>query len=482
MKVKGQGLSRRKFLSYTGLTAAGCFLTDSAMGQSGDARKKPNVLFVLADQWRAQACGYAGDPNLAGMTPHLDQLAEESINLVNAVSNCPVCTPYRASLITGQYPLTHGLFLNDLCLSTKAVSMAQAYHQEGYDTGFIGKWHLDGHGRASSIPKERRQGFEYWKVLECTHSYNHSQYYDNDDPSRKTWPEYDVFAQTKDAQSYIKAHADQSKPFMLILSWGPPHNPYESAPESYRALFSKEKIVQRPNVRGDFKGDLAGYYAHIAALDKSLGDLLKTLDVSGLRDDTIVVFTSDHGDMLGSQGMSRKQKPWDEVVRVPFLLRYPQAHKGGRELEFPMGTPDIMPTLLGLCGIKIPDSVEGSDYSAVFAGAAEPEDQAVLIECPSPFGEWTRANGGREYRGLRTKRYTYVRDLQGPWLMYDNQRDPYQLKNLISNPEYAALQKRLDQRLLDMLKTRNDTFERGETYIAERGYTVDRSGTVGYHD
>jgi len=180
--------------------------------------------------------------------------------------------------------------------------------------------------------------------------------------------------------------------------------------------------------------------------------------------------------------MSRKQKPWDEVVRVPFLLRYPQAHKGGRELEFPMGTPDIMPTLLGLCGIKIPDSVEGSDYSAVFAGAAEPEDQAVLIECPSPFGEWTRANGGREYRGLRTKRYTYVRDLQGPWLMYDNQRDPYQLKNLISNPEYAALQKRLDQRLLDMLKTRNDTFERGETYIAERGYTVDRSGTVGYHD
>jgi len=472
--------SRRRFLSYSGLAAANCLLAGAATGRGVQGTKKPNVLFILADQWRAQACGYAGDPNLKGMTPHLDQLAQESINLVNAVSNCPVCTPYRASLITGQYPLTHGLFLNDLCLSTKAVSIAQAYNKAGYDTGFIGKWHLDGHGRSSYIPKERRQGFEYWKLLECTHNYNKSKYYDNDDPACRIWPEYDVFAQTKDAQSYIRARTEKSNPFMLILSWGPPHNPYETAPESFRALFPKEKVVQRTNVKGDFKGDLAGYYAHIAALDKSLGDLLKTVDEMGLRDDTIVVFTSDHGDMIGSHGMSRKQKPWDEVVRVPFLLRYPKAHKGGRELEFPIGTPDIMPTLLGLCGIGIPESVEGLDFSAVFCGATEPEDHAALIECPSPFGEWKRANGGREYRGLRTKRHTYVRDLEGPWLMYDNEKDPYQLNNLIGNPEYATLQKRLDGRLQKMLKERGDTFEKGETYIAERGYKVDPSGTVGY--
>ncbi len=474
-------MNRRKFLSYTGLAAAGCFLADSAAGQSAAGAKKPNVVFVLADQWRAQACGYAGDPNLAGMTPHLDQLAGESVNLVNAISTCPVCTPYRASLITGQYPLTHGLFLNDLCLSTRAVSLAQACQQAGYDTGYIGKWHLDGHGRSAYIPKERRQGFEYWKVLECTHSYNKSFYYDNDDPTRRVWPEYDVFAQTKDAQSYIRNHAEGGKPFLLVLSWGPPHNPYETAPESYRKLFPKEKVQLRPNVQGDFQGDLAGYYAHIAAMDRSLGDLLKTIDESGLRENTIVVFTSDHGDMLGSHGMIRKQKPWDEAVRVPFLLRYPKVQRGGRELKFPIGTPDIMPTLLGLCGIAVPATVEGSDFSAVLAGAAEPEDHAALIQCPSPFGEWTRAKGGREYRGLRTERYTYVCDRQGPWLMYDNESDPYQLKNLISNPEHAELQKRLDQRLQGMLRTRADTFEPGESYIAQRGYQVDASGTVRYH-
>lgn len=476
------GMSRRKFMSQSALGVVACVLAESAAGQSTAARKKPNVLFVLADQWRAQACGYAGDPNLVGMTPHLDQLASESVNLVNAISNCPVCTPYRACLMTGQYPLTHGLFLNDLCLSTEAVSIAQAYNQAGYDTGIIGKWHLDGHGRSAYIPKERRQGFEYWKVLECTHNYNQSHYYDNDDTTRKTWPGYDVFAQTKDAQSYIRARSQAGKPFMLVLSWGPPHNPYETAPESYRALFPKEKIVQRPNVTGDSRTALAGYYAHIAALDKSLGELLQTLDERGLRENTIVVFTSDHGDMLGSQGMIRKQKPWDEAVRVPFLLRYPQVHKGGRKLEFPIGTPDIMPTLLGLCGIAIPDTVEGSDFSAIFAGATEPQDHAALIECPSPFGEWTRAKGGREYRGLRTKRYTYVRDLQGPWLMYDNEQDPYQMKNLINDPEHAALQQSLDTRLQAMLKSRKDTFERGETYIAQRGYKVDPHGTVVYQN
>lgn len=472
--------NRRRFLSCSGLAVAHCFLTSSCMSTGATGRKKPNVLFVLADQWRAQACGYAGDPNLKGMTPNLDRLAGESVNLVNAVSNCPVCTPYRASLLTGQYPLTHGLFLNDLCLSNEATSIAQVYNKAGYDTGFIGKWHLDGHGRSAYIPKERRQGFEYWKVLECSHSYNHSFYYEKDDSTRKIWSGYDVFAQTKDAQSYIRARADKSRPFMLVLSWGPPHNPYQTAPESYRALFPKEKVVQRPNVEGDFKGDLAGYYAHIAALDKSLGDLIKIIDEMGMREDTIVVFTSDHGDMLGSRGMSRKQKPWDESIRVPFLLRYPKVHAGGRELEFPLGTPDIMPTLLGLCGIDIPDSVEGSDYSAVFSGAAEPEDHAALIECPSPFGEWKRIRGGREYRGLRTKRYTYVCDLQGPWLMYDNDNDPYQQNNLINNPAHDVLQKRLDQRLKKMLKERGDTFERGEKYIAQRGYKVDRHGTVGY--
>ena len=139
---------------------------------------QPNIIFVFGDQWRAQATGYAGETSVR--TPNLDRLAGESLNLVNAVSNCPLCTPYRASLLTGQYPLTHGLFVNDVPLNPNAVSLGKAFATGGYDTAYIGKWHVDGHGRDAPIPPERRQGFQFWKVLECTHDYNRSAYYDGD--------------------------------------------------------------------------------------------------------------------------------------------------------------------------------------------------------------------------------------------------------------------------------------------------------------
>jgi arylsulfatase A-like enzyme len=439
------------------------------------------VVFVLADQWRAQACGYAGDPNLRGKTPNLDRLAAESVNFTHAVSCCPVCTPYRASLITGQYPLTHGLFLNDVCLSTRATSLAQAYAQAGYDTGYIGKWHLDGHGRSAYIPPERRQGFDYWKVLECTHAYNRSPYYAGHDPTQRLWEGYDVFAQTQDAQAYIADHASRAKPFLLVLSWGPPHNPYETAPDEFKRLFDADKLALRPNVDADNRAarkDLAGYYGHIAAMDACLGRLLKTLDDSGLREDTVFVFTSDHGDMLGSHGEIRKQRPWDEAVRVPLLVRYPAAQPKGKALGLPVNTPDLMPTLLGLSGIPPPASVQGDDFSALIRGAAEPEDNPVLIACHTPFGEWTREKGGREYRGVRTRRHTYVRDLNGPWLLYDNENDPCQLANLVAKAEHAALQARLEGELQKLLNKTKDDFLPGSAYIEKWGYPVDKSGTV----
>ncbi len=446
---------------------------------AGPGVSRPNVVLVLADQWRAQACGYAGDPNLRGKTPHLDRLAAEGAVFSHAVSCCPVCTPYRASLLTGQYPLTHGLFLNDVCLSTRATSLAQACAAAGYDTAYIGKWHVDGHGRGAYIPPERRQGFDYWKVLECTHDYNRSPYYADDDPVRKVWPGYDVNAQTKDAQAYVRRHACASKPFLLVLAWGPPHNPYDSAPEAYKRLFDAGGLVLRPNVRGDSRRDLAGYYAHIAAMDACLGDLLRTLDETGLRDKTVVVFTSDHGDMLGSQGEVRKQKPWDESIRVPLVVRGPAGEaKGGVTLDAPINAPDLMPTLLGLCGVPVPPSAEGEDCSDWIRSGKAPDDRSALIACYTPFGEWTRARGGREYRGVRTVRYTYVRDLNGPWLLYDDAADPYQRTNLVGRADCAALQARLEGELQNLLRKTHDAFLPGPAYIETWGYRVDASGTV----
>ncbi|MEC8892878.1 MAG: sulfatase-like hydrolase/transferase, partial [Candidatus Poribacteria bacterium] len=200
--------------------------------------KKPNIVFVFGDQWRAQATGYAGNPTVK--TPHLDRFATESINLTQAVSGYPVCSPARASLLTGQFPLTHGVFVNDVHLDNSTVSIAQAFKQGGYQTSYIGKWHVDGHGRSNYIPPERRQGFEDWKVLECTHNYNQSAYYSGNSDQKLFWDGYDAIDQTKAAEDYIRQHRNSDQPFLLMLSWGGPHAPYQTAPEEYRELYQPE--------------------------------------------------------------------------------------------------------------------------------------------------------------------------------------------------------------------------------------------------
>jgi len=164
----------------------------------------------------------------------------------------------------------------------------------------------------------------------------------------------------------------------------------------------------------------------------------------------------------------------------PFLVRYP-AGLGSkpRTIDMPINTPDIMPTLLGLSGIGVPKGVEGQDFSDVLAGRSKPANDAALITCPSPFGEWHRGQG-REYRGVRTRRYTYVRDLKGPWLLYDNRADPFQLNNLVGKDEAAELQRRLDSLLAEKLKRTGDAFLPGTEYIAKRGYKVNSRGTVPY--
>ena len=448
------------------------------------ADRPPNILFIIADQWRAQAFGFAGDTNVR--TPNLDRLERECVNFTQAVSGMPVCSPTRASLLTGQRPLTHGIFLNDVPLRTDAVTIAKVLKAAGYDTGCIGKWHVDGHGRSNFIPTERRQGFDYWKVLECTHSYNNSPYY-ADGPEKLKWDGYDAIAQTRDAQSFLEGRAKSGKPFLLWLAWGPPHNPYETAPAKYQAMVPPEKIQLRGNVPPESQArarkDLAGYYAHCTALDDCIADLLGTLKTAGLADNTIIVFTADHGDMLLSHDLQRKQKPYEESARVPMLLRLP-ARLGiaPRRVEGTINTEDVMPTLLSLCGVAIPKTVEGLDFAGYLRGEKDPSGGAAVIQCASPFGEFSRRNGGREYRGIRTIRHTYVRDLDGPWLLFDNEKDPWQLSNLIGKPEHAELQARLDAQLREKLAAAHDDFRPGAEYIAKWGYKVDANGTAPYKE
>ncbi len=446
-------------------------------------KAKPNILYILVDQWRAQATGYAGDKN--AITPNLDKLASESINLKNAISGTPVCTPHRASLMTGQYPLTNGMFMNDVLLDTNATTMAKVFKKEGYNTGFVGKWHIDGHGRNTYIPPTRQQGFQYWKALECTHDYNNSAYYIGDSKKKMVWEGYDVIAQTEDVIGYIKKQASQTNPFLMFISIGSPHDPYQTAPEKYRKIYENRDFKINPNVPADkiekVKKDLLGYYSHITAIDECIGKMWQSLKDLGIDENTIIVFSADHGDLLGAHGAWNKQQPYEESLRVPFLVHYPKLFgKTPKNLPTLINSPDIMPTLLGLSEIKIPNSVEGIDFSGVLKGIKKDKITQTLIACYQPFGQWTRRMGGKEYRGVYTGKYTYTRDLNGPWLLFDNEIDPFQMNNLIGKPEFAVIQNDLDLRLKSELAKRKDEFRPGMEYIKKWNYTVDETETVPY--
>lgn len=460
--------------------AALCLLCLFVANRSFAVERRPNILVVIADQWRKQAFGFAGDPNVK--TPNFDALAKVSVQCINAISGMPVCSPTRASYLTGQRPLTHGVFINDVPLDPNAVTIGKVLNAAGYDTGFIGKWHVDGHGRLSFIPPERRQGFDYWKVCECTHNYTDSIFY-GDSPEKAHWSGYDAIDQTHDAMQYLRAHAKSDKPFVLFMAWGPPHDPYLTAPEKYRAMYNPQTVTLRANVPEamvDYtRKNIAGYYAHCTALDDCLGELRNTLKETGLEENTLLVFTADHGDMLGSQGMIKKQKPYDESARIPLLFHWPRG-LGDKplELDAPTNSEDLMPTLLGLCGVAIPKTVEGLDYSKYLHGGSNPGDGATVIMCAAPFGEYDRRKGGKEYRGVRTTRYTYVRDLNGPWLLFDNKEDPLQVHNLVGDAGHATLQAEMEALLQRKLRERGDEFLPADAYIKKWGWKVDANGTA----
>ncbi len=452
-------------------------------GHRLSGQEKPNVIYILTDQWRSTAFGYAGDKVVK--TPNIDQFSKESVIFRNAVSVCPICTPYRASLLTGRFPTSTGMFLNDLYLPERELCMAEIYKSAGYKTAFYGKWHLDGHGRFNFVQPYRRQGFDYWKANECDHEYNHSPYYENEDTEIKYWPKYSPFAIEEDVEIYLEKLSKESDPFLLFISLGTPHFPHPTAPDEFKKLYPPAELVLRENVTEDkyptIREELQGYYAHCTATDKAIGDLLNKLKKLNLFENSIIIFTSDHGEMMGSHGVRPKEKSvaWDESIKVPFLIRYPGiGGNKGKEVFTPVTTPDILPTMLSLSGIKIPHSIEGENLSSMVKDPGKQKDRAVLFMSVFPNATTIFT----EYRGIKTTRYTYVKTIEKLTMLFDNVADPLQLDNLVEKPEAKSLQQKMDRLLHSKLKAIGDDPFKSKMYYADKwGYNFSEGRSVPYN-
>jgi arylsulfatase A-like enzyme len=445
--------------------------------------KRPNLLYVFADQLRYFSCGYAGDQ--LAHTPNMDRLAAESVDLFNAVSGHPLCAPYRASLFTGKYSSSTGMVINELRIGVNHEGFGHVLGQAGYQTAYIGKWHLwanqfgnhDDPVNAYIPPGPYRLGFNgFWAGYNFHHTYQDMYYY-KDTPERINFKGYEPDIQTDLAMDWLQQASQGDQPFAMFLSYGTPHDPWteDNVPAEFLKRFENmpfslpENYLPENDPHGDAWAQMSSedrqfltrrmkvYYAMIANLDMNVGRLLKALDESGLRENTILVFTSDHGEMFGAHGRQAKNIFYEEAIRVPFLIRWPGGLAGGRKSDLLLNTPDIMPTLLGLMGLPVPQAVEGGDFSQCLHGKCENEPEIALLQGMGCTARW---EDGYEWRALRTKQYTYAVYLSDrSELLFDHQADPLQMHNLIGDPAHAALLVKFREQLQQKMRSLHDEFK-----------------------
>jgi len=455
--------------------------------------RRPNVLLVFADQWRAQAMGYAGDPVV--QTPNLDRLARESLRLTHAVAGCSVCSPARASLLTGQYPLTHGVFVNDVPLRHRAVSLADAFNRAGYDTAYIGKWHLYGGYWYKPVPAGAfRYGFDdLFLSNNCDLNYqpNHAYFYDQNTGQRKKFNEWEQDGQTRQALEFLD-RVKEDEPWSLFVSWHPPHNHKTRAPKDYYGYSAPQKALDlydydQVRVREGTtpteqnRRMMHGYMALVSSIDECFGKIMKKLKERGLDKNTIVVYTADHGDMLKIEdgNVFVKSRAESAASQVPFMIRFPDGRLAGNRNALPFGTLDIMPTLLSMTGIQPPETCHGQDLSQALLSGDESAQESVPMMMSS-LDQW---------RGIATKDWIYscnpyeAKNLGSRTynVLYDRRADPGCLNNLFGQPGHADIQAELHKKARAWMARFDDPFM---PYGALLKATIDPAdiGKAGYVD
>lgn len=469
---------------------------------SSQDHQRPNILIIYPDQMRADAMGCAGNPVIK--TPNIDRLANEGAHFLNAYTSFPICSPFRASLLTGKYAQGHGMVQNHFPLRGDQGFLAELLRDAGYRTGYIGKWHLEGGPKPGFVPPGRRFGFEHFIGFNRGHEYRQSIYFDDAGQtftSRRYEPDY----QTDQMIEFIDAAvgAGDGRPFFGYISYGPPHFPM-NMPDHLRNLYRPEEAplppgvpnpdlqreVQRrrleefcggdrhtilkshaaygkkppgePETEAEIRQFIAEYYGMLHNIDHNVGRILNRLDALEIAEDTIILFLSDHGDMLGQHGSfcGIKAEAYRAAMQVPLIFRYPARIGAGIKTHSLVDVGvDTMATLLEICSLPLPVEANSISYLPILEDAnAETRDAIpyqVFRQTGGDPGEYTPF----AERGIRTEDWLYVRHKDQRFMLYDLQNDYHEQTNLVASGSHASLMDDLDARIDSHMAATGDDWD-----------------------
>ncbi|MFK7805386.1 MAG: sulfatase [Anaerolineae bacterium] len=452
---------------------------------------QPNILIIYPDQMRHDVMGCAG--NRVIKTPFLDQLVKEGVQFNNAHVSYPLCCPFRASLMTGKYAQSHGMLQNHFPIDTNQEFLANLLKDAGYQTGYVGKWHLAGGPKPGFVaPGEGRLGFDDFVGFNRGHRYFDAIYY-RDTNQPYTSKRYEPDFQTDHMLEYIESAVSNGskKPFFGFIGYGPPHHP-NTMPDHWRNLYDPAEIplppgvpnpemqleVQQKRLEIDCEGNekaalrsrvaygakkplepeteeetrqfIAEYYGMVSNIDFNIGRILNYLDRLGIAEDTMVIFLSDHGDMLGQHGYYCGYKPTGHksAMQVPFIVRYSKKFEAGKKVDALIDVAvDTMPTLLELCGVAIPEAVQGISYLPLLNGSADETRDHINYQTFKMVDGAAHEFTPVPERGIRTKDWMYVRQPGRRKLLFDQKADPDELNNLVDDPQYGALMDSFDEQI-----------------------------------
>ncbi|MBL9216832.1 MAG: sulfatase-like hydrolase/transferase [Opitutaceae bacterium] len=464
---------------------------------------RPHVILIMCDQWRPDCLGVLGHPLVR--TPHLDALAARGVLFENAYCASPVCSPARASWLTGLYPHAHGQYVNygekagfPCELRPECVTLGDSFKSAGYRCGIVGPWHLGHdhvpqHGFEESWLTCNYQGpgrpdrlKEYFAAAGVPNLYDKSVRRGMKLPSTAEKMVYTVLSDPRQQRTtwtvdrgceFVAAAAADPRPFFLFLSVKDPHPPVVAPPELL-ALYPRERMPRpepwanpdgtlpayheraRERLPADvssenFQDLVAHYFAVLTHIDREVGRLVAALERAGLRDDTVIAFISDHGEMLGAKGFVGKRRFYEPAVRVPCIVSWPRGVPGGRRVRTPLGGVDLAPTLLGLAGVPAPERIDGRNLAPALRAGREPLAAAVFAELATQevhFGQTPDRAGLGGHVMVRHEDWKYI------WSRFDRDElyhlpdDPDERRNLAADPGQSRRLRELRELIRAMLR------------------------------